>query len=97
MRILENKKFTRNDVPIKNEQGEDLTTLKLIETVLTFSSYKTSAQVIMASKILSNLKENNGVVEVSDSDYAFIREHASIYQPLVSAGVTFADFFKQLE
>jgi len=97
MKILDNKAITFKGKPvIAGEDNSPLDTFALIQSVLENSAYQNSSEIIKASLILGKLKIEDGKLSIEDADYEFIKRFANVYQPLVSKGLLFAEFYQQL-
>ena len=96
MKIIENKELQYKGKPILDETGKPLTYLFLFTNILEGSVYQNSMEIIKATTILGKLKEEDGKLNIEDADYEFIKRFANVYQPLVSKGLMFAEFYQQL-
>jgi len=97
MKILDNKEMVYKDKPIMTGDGEVFNTFSLLKTILESSAYQNSSELIKASVILGKLKVEEGKLNIEDVDYEFIKRFAQVYQPLVSKGLLFSEFYQQLE
>ena len=97
MKILDNKEMVYKDKPIMTGDGEVFNTFSLLKTILESSAYQNSSELIKASVILGKLKVEEVKLNIEDVDYEFIKRFAQVYQPLVSKGLLFSEFYQQLE
>ncbi len=96
MKIIENKKFSFKGVPIIDEAKEQYTTLSLMKTVLENSQYDFSASLMQALKVIQKLVDQDGKINLEDTDYEFIKKWCLVYAPLLQKGLAFGEFFEQL-
>lgn len=97
MKTLDNKTITFKDKPVVDEHEVPYTTEMCIKLVLENSAYLSSSDIIKASGILARLKADDGKIELSDTDYEFVKQWSATYLPLVSKGLVFLDYFNQLQ
>ncbi len=98
MKTIENKLVTFKKQPLLDETASELTVKKVVVAVLQNSVYQNSSEIIRASRILSKIDAETSAetFSVEDADYEFIKQWASVYQPIVNKGLMFLDFFNQL-
>ncbi len=97
MKIVENKKISFKGVPVIDEKQEQYTTLALIKTVLENSQYDFSASLMQALKVVGKIKDEEGKLNLEDSDYEFIKKWCLVYAPMLQKGLAFGEFFEQLD
>src|SRR5262245_45142536 len=97
MKLLDNKVIMFKDAPVLGEQSKPLDTFALITVILEGSAYPSSKEIIKAARILGNVKVENNQINLEDEDFKFIKQWATVYQPIVNKGLLFREFFEQLE
>lgn len=99
MKIIENKPIVFKGIILTDVDSNkgNLTTLSLFKVVLENSSYDSAGSLMKAIKVESNLKDEDGKINLDDADFDFLKKWSLQYQPLLHKGLMFAEFFKQLE
>jgi hypothetical protein len=96
MKTLQNKEYSYKGKPLLEDTGKAITTFFLLTSILEGSVYQNSTEIIKATLILAKLKVEDGKINIEDADYEFIKKFANVYQPIVSKGLMFAEFYQEL-
>lgn len=97
MKIIENRSYVFKGLPILDENQKPVDTVRLLLAIVENSPYQTSGQLLKALKISSKISEVDGKISLEDDVLDFIKEQAIGYKPLLEKGLTFAEFYQQLE
>lgn len=97
MKNLENKNYVFKGSPILDENQKPVDTVRLLLAIVENSQYQTSGQILKALKISSKITEIDGKISLEDEDFEFVKAQTVSYKPLLEKGLTFAEFYQQLE
>lgn len=97
MKTLDNKQIMFNEKPVTNQNEVPHTTGSIIKDLLENSAYSSSADLLKASQILNKLQPTAEKLNFEDDDFAFIKRYSAVFVPMVTKGLVFLDFYKQLE
>lgn len=80
------------------EKGQvDATTLSIMEATIDNYPYQHGKDVLRGFKIMTKLEVKDGVIELEDADFEWVKEKCETFPAIVQAGLKFRDFFQLMD